>query len=73
MSSTHWVKRHVSGRPHRVAPTSDYGTFANYKYMSNVTDIVGQGSHSVRTRLILLGFRRGDPAWSPVNGKFFAY
>ena len=61
-SRLHWMKRHVSGRPHRVAPTSDYGTFANYKYMSSVTDIVGQGSHSVRTCLILPGFRRGDPA-----------
>ena len=68
LSLAHWMKHHVSGRPHRVAPTSDYGTFANYKYMSSVTDIVGQGSHSVRTCLILPGFRRGDPAWSPVNG-----
>ena len=29
-----------------------HGSSTNYKYMSSVTDIVGQGSHSVRTRLI---------------------
>ena len=44
-----------------------HGSSANYKYMSSITDIVGQGSRSVRTCLILLGFRRGDPAWSPVS------
>ena len=44
-----------------------HGSSANYKYMSSITGIVGQGSRSVRTCLILLGFRRGDPAWSPVS------
>ena len=36
-----------------------HGSSANYKYMSSIPDIVGQGSRSVRTRLILLTFPVG--------------